>query len=495
MMDTIYWHDYETFGVDPRRDRPVQFAGQRTTLDLEPVGPPLTVMCRQTLDYLPHPGAALVTGLTPQQADREGISEAEFAEQIVTQLGEPGTCGAGYNSLRFDDEVTRFLLFRSFYDPYEREWKNGNSRWDLIDVVRLCYALRPDGLSWPQREDGKPSFRLEHLTAANDIAHEGAHDALADVRATIGLAQRLRRAQPRLFDYAFSHRGKRAALAALDYVNATPVLHVSARYSSERGCLALVAPVCQHPDNSNGVCVVDLAQHPEALLSLSAEDIADRVFTPSADLPEGIERIGLKTIAVNKAPVLAPVSVLKGADLDRINLDPAACQAHRELLLPHLAEVAAKVRKVFSRPHRSEPNAQVEWSLYGGSFPSDRDRRALTQVRRASPTELADLAGGFDDPRYAELLFAYRARNFPDSLSPEDGERWIEECRRRLTAAQPSAIERFGAALTRLREERPAPAQQAILDAVDSWGRTVLRQLELETWENVSEALTDDTSG
>jgi exodeoxyribonuclease-1 len=161
---SFYWHDYETFGADPSRDRPVQFAGLRTDAELNVVGESLVIYSRPADDYLPHPQACLVTGISPQLALQQGVPEAEFIRQIHEELALPGTCGVGYNSLRFDDEVTRYTLYRNFYDPYAREWQNGNSRWDIIDMVRATCALRPEGIEWPLREDGLPSFRLEDLT-------------------------------------------------------------------------------------------------------------------------------------------------------------------------------------------------------------------------------------------------------------------------------------------------------------------------------------------
>ena len=242
---SFLWHDYETFGADPRRDRPAQFAALRTDADLNEIGDPIELYCKPADDYLPHPAACLITGITPQKAQRRGLPEAEFARQVQSAMSEPGTCVAGYNSLRFDDEVSRHLFYRNLLDPYAREWQNGNSRWDLIDVVRAFYALRPEGIEWPLREDGAPSFKLEHLTAANGIAHEGAHDAVADVRATIALARLLKARNPKLFDYLLGLRGKRAVAKQLDLPSAKPLLHISRRYPASRGCSALVMPLVE----------------------------------------------------------------------------------------------------------------------------------------------------------------------------------------------------------------------------------------------------------
>jgi len=174
---SFYWHDYETFGVDPCRDRPAQFAGQRTNRDLEPIGEPLVVYCKPARDVLPSPMSCLITGITPQRAERDGLIEAEFAARLHEELAEPGTCAAGFNSIRFDDEFTRNLLYRNFYDPYAREWENGNSRWDIIDLARMCYALRPAGVEWPRHADGAASFRLEDLSGPGGRPLQPGQDA------------------------------------------------------------------------------------------------------------------------------------------------------------------------------------------------------------------------------------------------------------------------------------------------------------------------------
>ena len=250
---TIFWHDYETWGVDPRRDRAAQFAGIRTNLDLEVVGEPVMFYCKPTHDFLPHPDAVRVTGIAPQLADREGVNEAEFFGRINEIFSIPGTTGAGYNSIRFDDEVTRFGFYRNFIDPYAREWQNGNSRWDILDLVRMTYALRPEGINWPDRVDepGVPSFRLEHLTAANDIEQTGAHDALVDVKATIDIARLIKNSQPRLYDYFFDLRIKNNVAPMLnttiELAQRKTMLHISGMFPAEQGCLSPIVPLIVHP--------------------------------------------------------------------------------------------------------------------------------------------------------------------------------------------------------------------------------------------------------
>jgi exodeoxyribonuclease-1 len=469
-MQTFLWHDYETFGADSRRDRPAQFAGIRTTPELEVVGEPVMFYARPPREMPPHPEACLITGITPQLAEREGLREAEFAARVHEQLAQPGTCAVGYNSLRFDDEFTRQMLYRNFYEPYAREWENGNSRWDLIDLVRMCEALRPEGIVWPLRDDGTPSFRLEGLASANHLKQERAHDALSDVYALIDLARLIRVRQPRLWDWHFGLRRKQKVFELLDTVAMTPVVHVSSRYPASRHCLTLIAPLAAHPARPGEIIVVDLASDPTELIELDDDEIADRVFTARADLPEGIERIPLRTVHANRSPALAPLSVLKGADLARLQLDPERCLAHAEQLraAPGLAE---KLRRIFQRSAALPPPADPELALYSGFLP-DADKRLLGEVRATPPAQLGTRPFPFRDPRYPELLFRYRARNWPETLDAEEYARW--EAFRQQRLQRPGALtgltlEDYFALVGTLRSTASGE-QSVLLDQLEAWG-------------------------
>ncbi|HUP91249.1 MAG TPA: exodeoxyribonuclease I [Solimonas sp.] len=466
---TFYWHDYETTGADPARDRPAQFAGRRTTAELEPVGEPLVLYARPTADVLPHPDAVLLTGVTPQHALREGWPEHEFARAVHAELARPGTCGAGYNSIRFDDEMTRHLFYRNFHDPYEREWSAGNSRWDLIDAVRLWHALRPEGLEWPRREDGSTSFRLGHLASTNGLAHVQAHDALSDVDATIALARRLRAAQPRLFEHALRLRDRQFAANQLDLAGMTPALHVSSKIPALRGCVAVVAPLAMHPLNRNQVIVYDLGEDPAALLELDADEVRERVFASNEDLPEGIARIALKGVHLNKSPMLAPLSTLTPAQAERWSIDLPRALAHREILLSVREALAAKVQAVFTAPEF--PERDPELSLYGGFLP-DEDRARMARVRNAGVDELWRFDGLFQDPRYNELLFRYRARNFPDSLNHEERGRWRDFLRHKLvddSGLSGLTLEQYQAAVAGRMAQETDPARLQLLLELARW--------------------------
>jgi len=450
---TFFWHDYETSGTDPQKDRPLQFAGVRTDADFNIIDDPLVIYCKPGADNLPNPDACLITGITPQLAEQKGIPEAEFISRIHEQMAQPNTCTLGYNSLRFDDEVTRNCLYRNFYDPYAREWQNGNSRWDLIDVIRAARAFRPEGIQWPVNEDGKPSFRLDQLTGINGIFHEAAHDALADVYATIAIARLVKQAQPKLYHFLFQHRVKAEAFNLLQLGSFKPVVHISGKYPAAKHCLAVVLPICKHPTNINGVIVYDLSVDPELMLTLPVEEIQQRIFTASADLPDGIDRIPLKTVHVNKCPVLAPVSVIRPKDEQRLELDLSRCQANIDKIKASTG-LAEKLSMVFSSRIYSEQGADPDLALYSGGFFSDADKQKMARIKHMPPEQLAKTAFNFIDSRLPEMLFRYRARNYPETLNSEEMLRWKEFCINRLTGRQPGASLTLEGYFARLQELR-----------------------------------------
>jgi len=481
MPASFLFYDLETFGADPRTSRIAQFAAIRTDTELNQVEEPISFFVRPADDLLPSPVATLITGITPQQALREGVNEAEAFARIFDEMSRPDTCTLGYNSLRFDDEFIRYGLFRNFFDAYEREWRGGNCRWDLLDVLRLAHALRPEGIVWPTRDDGATSFRLEHLAAANGVRTGDAHEALSDVRALIGLARKLRDAQPRLWEYALGLRDKRKAGQLLDTVGMIPVLHVSQRYPASRLCAAPVLPLSRHPQIDSRVIVFDLDSEPDALLALDADEIADRLYTPAADLPEGETRIPLKEVHLNKCPSLVAWSHLRPGDLARLSIDPEAVGRRAALLRQAGPALAEKVRRVYARSRPARERADADAGLYDG-FIGDGDKRRCNDVRATAPHALGSRDFGFSDARLPELLFRYRARNWPDTLTHDERLRWDDYRRHRLSpesGMSEQSLSGFHAELAQLRTVHAGDgARLALLDQIDAWTREIETSLQ-----------------
>jgi exodeoxyribonuclease-1 len=464
-MHTFLWHDYETFGVNTRSDRPAQFAAIRTDADLNEIGEAIMCYCQPTPDYLPDPQSCLLTGITPQTCLTQGINEAAFAAQIEAALAQTNTIGVGYNTIRFDDEVTRFMFWRNLIDPYAREWQNGCGRWDILDVVRAAYALRPEGINWPTGADGRVSFRLELLTAANNISHTAAHDALSDVRATIALARLIRAKQPKLFDFCFQLHKKDAVSEQISLHAPRPFVHISGMIPVEQGCIMVAYPLAAHPTNKNEIIVWDCAYDPSELATLDVATLRTRMFSKTDALPAGVTRLPIKTIHINKSPVVSPLKTLSaeqaqhwGLDMDSIMTNAAACQ--------QLGDMSATWREVYQREYAD--TLDVDEDLYNG-FISNDDRRLLTRLRGLAPEALAQSRPSFSDARLDELLFRYRARNYPATLNAEEASRWHSHCADRLFNGKHGArtLTQYSEAIDQLAETADERGEVILSDLYD----------------------------
>lgn len=414
MAQSFYWYDLETSGTDPRWDRIVQFGGLRTDMDLNPIGDELCVYVRLPDDVLPHPQATLITGITPSLTRQKGISEYELLERVRDLFSQPQTCVAGFNSLRFDDEFVRFGLYRMLRDPYEREWRNQNSRWDIIDLVRATGALRREGIAWPTTPEGLPSYRLEEMTRANDLDHGQAHDALSDVRATVALGRLIKTRQPRLWDYYFSQRNKKQVKSLLEPYGARLCLHVSGMYPRERFCSAPVVSVCRHPTNSNSVVVADLSQDIGGLLDWPVEVIRERLFTPG-----GVDRPPLKEIRINRCPFLAGIEVLTDENWSRIGFDRREIEERaRRLKKPGIAQ---KIMRVYT-DREYGPSIDPEAALYD-SFLQESDRSRCTSFHEGV-REGEWPALDYEDKRLPVLVQRLKARSFPDRMDQQERVDW-----------------------------------------------------------------------
>ncbi|MDR0218066.1 MAG: exodeoxyribonuclease I [Enterobacteriaceae bacterium] len=428
---SFYFHDYETFGKHPALDRPAQFAGVRTDSDFNIIEEPLVVYCAPADDYLPDPEAVMITGITPQLALKKGVNEAEFTRLIHSAFSKPNTCVLGYNNIRFDDEVSRNIFYRNFYDPYAYSWQKGNSRWDLLDVLRACYALRPEGIIWPENDDGLPSFKLEHLTQANGVEHTHAHDAMSDVHATIAMAKLVKKAQPKLFDYFFQLRNKQKISNQIDIPQMKPLVHVSGMFGTLRSNVSLVAPLAWHPTNRNAVIMCDLAGDMTPLLELNADELRERLYTRRNELQPEQAPVPIKLVHINKCPIIAPENTLRPQDAERVGLDRSQCEQNL-IILRSNPQIREKVVELFSQADEFPETDNVDAKLYSGFF-SDADKAAMDIIRETTPQNLPALDLTFQDPRIKTLLFRYRARNYPATLDYDEQQRWLQHRREILT--------------------------------------------------------------
>ena len=411
---SIYWYDFETFGANPQKDRVCQFAGVRTDENLNIIGDPLVIFCKPSDDFLPNPFACLITGITPQTALAKGINEFEFTRKINEEFSTPNTCVVGYNNIKFDDEFMRRLLYRNLFDPYEREYKNQNSRWDIIDMVRLCGAVRPEGIEWPRTKTGRKSFKLDQLTVKNGIEHGDAHDALADVLATIEIAKLIKTRQPKLFEYVFNLREKNKVRAIASKAD-KPILHIATRYSSQKGYMGLVLPICEHPTIRNRFIVYNLGHDPNNWIGLEAEEIEHRIQT------HGTSPFGL--ISATSCPILVTPKILTESAIKEYGLD-----LNSSLENARVVQKSQTIKRTLSKIYSekvAEKEADPDLMIYQGFF-GDRDKAMMETVRNTKPADLGRLDLPFEDHRLDELFFRYRARNFRETLTSDEVARWDE---------------------------------------------------------------------
>ncbi|MGP1939513.1 MAG: exodeoxyribonuclease I [Arsenophonus sp. ET-DL9-MAG3] len=424
---SFLFYDYETFGQDPALDRPAQFACIRTDLNFNIIEEPQFFYCIPADDYLPQPQAIMITGITPQYAIAHGINEAEFAKRIHRNFSIENSCIIGYNNIQFDDEVTRHIFYRNFYDPYSYSWQQGNSRWDILNILYACYALRSDGINWPLNNKGLPSFKLKDLTIANNIEHVNVHDAVADVFATIEIAKLIKQAQPRLFTYFFQLRNKNKVNRLIDINAMTPLVFVSNTFGATRYNNSLISPLARHPKNKNIIIACDLAEDISPLLTLSIDAIKDRLYTLKSKL-DGELSIPIKLIYINKCPILAPINTLKLINERHIAFDFNVCLNNLAILQQH-SKIRTKVVRLFNKQEEYfSKTIDVDTKLYSCLF-TNKDALIMSIIRKTLPENLPTLNLKFHDPRMSQLFFRYKARNYPTILTKEERLIWLNHCR------------------------------------------------------------------
>jgi len=470
---SFFFYDLETSGFSPRSARIVQFAGQRTDMTLRPVGDPVNIFIKLTPDVLPDPEAVLVTGITPQITLAEGVTEAEFLKTFYDTVVADDTIFLGFNSIRFDDEFMRFINYRNFYDAYKWQWQNGCSRWDLLDVVRMTRALRPEGINWPFDSSGRPANRLGLLAEVNKLNHTNAHDALSDVNATIALAQLIRQKQPKLFDFLLAVRDKQkvAELVMADQ----PFVYSSGTYPSEFEKTTVAAVVVQ-PSERQNVIVFDLRSDPDELADLSVAELAKRWQAKTSDK---VMPLPVRLLQFNRCPAVAPLSVLDDPSRARLQLDKAVIDDHFRKLksLKGFGEKLIEALELRDKQRQTEwtsDDQSVDGQLYDGFFDS-HDNNLLAAVRAASPDELGDFIDQVHDPRLQAMLPLYKARNYPAHLTAEEREAWETFCQTRLLSGQTSSrLAKYMQRIQELASTINDPAQTYILEELRLYGESIM---------------------
>ena len=473
MAQTFFFYDLETSGLNPRADRIMQFAGQRTDMNLTPIGEPVNLLVKLNDDTLPSPEAVMVTGITPQSTQADGYTEAEFAQILYDEVFTEDTITVGFNSVRFDDEFIRYLFWRTFRDPYAWAWKDGRSRWDMLDVVRITRALRPDGIEWPVDKEGKPTNRLELVTKANGISHQNAHDALSDVEALIDVSRLLKTNQPKLFDYLLSIRDKKSVQKLVNLENKQPFVYTSGRFSNEFDKTTVAFPLTSAP-NSN-VTVYDLRHDPAQFLTLSQDELAKKMYASWDERKsDGFVALPIKMLQYNRCPAVAPLGVLGQDDgWKKIGLSLEVIERHKKILLEN-PDFAERIRTLVEKRPDFVSGKDAEAKLYEG-FLSGPDSMRVETVRNADENTLADFNPNFTDERLGSLLLHYKARNYPRTLTEDEMGIWEAWRAERLQAGLSDYLK----ALQRLAATAD-DKKQFLLEELQLWAEAIMPVSENE---------------
>lgn len=478
MASTFFFYDLETSGFNPRTERIMQFAGQRTDMDLNPIGEPTNELIKLSPDILPSVQAVLLTGITPQQTISDGLTEVEFLKQFYKEVVQPGTIFVGFNSIRFDDEFMRFLHYRNFYDSYEWQWKDGNSRWDVLDLVRMTRALRPDGIKWPFASDGKPANRLEYLSKINKLNHDHAHDALSDVKATIDMAKLIKTKQPELFDYLLKHRDKKSVKEMV--LSGKPFIYTSGRYSSEFQHTTAAVLLSKHPEQ-DAALVYDLRHDPTPFMEMNVDELTDAWrYNPD---PDAI-RFPVKTMKYNRSPTIAPLGVIKdeasqaniGINLESVAKNLAALKSGQVEFAKKIEQVIKKLDDERERDQTTLIKDQqgVDERLYE-SFVGTSDKNIMSSIRSASPDELSKFSESLTDERLKQLLPLYKARNYRKYLNEDEIHNWEEFCKQKLFAGGASSVAaKYFEQIGKMSQEKITDEQRYLLEELKLYGESIL---------------------
>jgi exodeoxyribonuclease I len=467
MTKTFFFYDLETSGLNPREARIMQFAGIRTDMDLNQIGESYNFLVKLSDDTLPSPEALMVTGITPQQTLADGYNEAEFSKILMDEIFTPDTIAVGFNNIRFDDEFIRHLFWRNFYDPYEWSWKDGRSRWDLLDVVRMTRALRPDGIDWPFSDEGVATNRLELITKLNGVTHDRAHDALSDVEALISVTKLIKDNQPQLYEYLLKMRDKNEIKKLVNLDNKQPFVYVSGKYESDFNKATVAFPLTS--SKNGNIIVYDLRYDPSPFVNLSQKDLAKKFFASWEDRKkEDFEKLPIKQFQYNHAPAVAPLGVLSQNDgWNKILLNEETVKKNKSKLLSR-PDFAENIRTIIENREEFEKSLDPEGQLYDGFIP-DIDKIRVEAVRNADAKKLADFHPEFVDERLSELLIHYKARNFPNSLSEDESIKWEAWRSQKILAAMPAFVK----SLQKIAKETSDDNKMFVLQELQLWAESI----------------------
>jgi exodeoxyribonuclease-1 len=382
-MTRFVFYDFETTGTSVIYAQPLQFAAIVTDENFN-VLDTVDWRCRIAPHILPAPYALKVTNLAPEQVTNNNLQSAfEFAQNLHQFLEKwQPAIWIGYNTISFDEPMLRQLFYQNLQPNIYATSMNGNSRLDVMKMVWAAHSLRPEILTFPENDKGKTSFKLDQLAPANGFAHESAHDALADVEATIFILNKIKTADPDFFDGLVRTQDKEyigSLLRSFEPVQVT-LRFGGAPPKTYCGCYCGT-----NSQNKNEIAFADFdAIDAEALVNLSDPEILE---------------------AITQSPkVIRPLRLNNAETIMRLD-NPTALQCSFCEKVSRSDYFVSRVSVILPQRFEAvedEGDVPVEEKIHGG-FYSHHDQDVIAEFQSADWQRRKELVEQFEDKRLIQL--------------------------------------------------------------------------------------------
>jgi exodeoxyribonuclease-1 len=416
------FYDTETTGLEPAFNQILQFAALEADEDLNEVDC-INIRCRILPYIVPSPGALLVTKMSPKDLVSSNYSHLQMIYEIRNWVAKKCPCiFIGHNSIKFDEDFLRHAFYKTLHPLYLTN-TDGNIRGDTMRIAQAAAIFAPGSINVPLSEKGKLSFKLGNIARANDIdlKEEDAHDALADVRATLELARLLKRRVPEIWDQMLHNASKKPALA---FMRSNPAFCL-AEFNFGKSASYVVSVITPNPKQDSEMAVFDLSYNPSDYLDCSVEELLA--------VMKGKER-AIRIVAANKQPIMVDTSI-GHCILEEKSIDP-------ELLAKHVQQIQAATefkQRVATALTMRYPDEEVhnhtEKMIYQGFAPQS-DIALMVKFHAANVEERVSICNRFSDARYREMASKLMYAECPDQMERSERVKIEEHFRDRLLATE-----------------------------------------------------------
>jgi exodeoxyribonuclease I len=406
---SFVFYDTETTGTNTYFDQILQFGAIHTDDELNELD---RFECRCRLDghVVPSAGAFRVTGMTIGKVTAADLpTHYEMVCQLKEQLEKwCPTTFVGWNTLSYDEHLLRQAFYKCLHPPYLTN-TNGNQRSDMLKLAQCAEAFSKDVLTVPLNEKGKPTFKLDQLAPANGFHHLNAHDAMADVEATIFICRLIKHRAPEAWQQML-HCAAKARVE--EVIHGSAVFMLREYYGSVREYA--LTRLGEEP-NGFAPLAYDLSIDSHQLHVMSDTELSSRLKRS----PRPIRRI-----RTNAAPFVTPA--VSGQSIAGLSYDTLT--ARRIDLLGHPGLIDRLVQLSAREPVAGSEH--VEERIYDG-FPSRADAALMVRFHELPWCDRFPIVEQFADDRYRAIGRRLIYGHCPESLPLE-----VREEQERLVAAR-----------------------------------------------------------